>query len=394
MGLFHSLAGLLRVQLTSADVSGLLSQISAKSIPLFRVESIDDLTVQGTIYRKDYKFLQELTEHRGDKLDIVKRQGLYWDGLDLRRRPLLIFGAAIILLLALYLPSRILFVEVEGNSAVSAKMILDAAEKCGISFGVSRREVRSEKIKNALLEQIPELQWVGVNTSGCVATISVTEKSVIQQPQEPRNGVSSIVAARDGVIWECTVISGNPLCQVGQAVKAGQILVSGYTDCGIMIKAARAEAEIYAQTLRDLDVVTPTNAVQRGKQSGRETRYSLLIGKKLINLLKDSGISDTTCVKMYEKHYLTLPGGFQLPIGIVRETRIYYDCQEAESTQADSYAWLQTAAENYLQSQMVAGRILSQDAAVLLGDGVGRLSGQYACLEMIGQVKNEEILQR
>lgn len=394
MGLFHSLAGLLRVRLTSADLSGLLSQISAKNIPLFRVESINDLTVQGTIYRKDYRLLQEFTEHRGDKLDIVNRLGLYWNGKSLLGRPALLYGVILSLLLIFFLPSRILFVKVEGNSAVSEKLILDAAENCGISFGASRRRVRSEKVKNALLEQIPELQWIGVNTSGCVATISVKEKSVAQQSQETKTGVSSIVAARDGVIWECTVIRGNPLCRVGQAVKAGQTLVSGYTDCGIAIKATHAEAEIYAQTLRDLEVVTPTNAVQRGEQSGTETKYSLLIGKNLINLFKDSGISDATCVKMYEEHYLTLPGGFQLPIGIVRETWIYYNSQEAEITQADSYAWLQTAAENYLQSQMVAGRILSQDTAMLLEEGVGCLSGQYACLEMIGQVKNEEILQR
>ncbi len=394
MGLFHSLAGLLRIRFTSADISGLLSLISAKGIPLFRVEWINDLTVHGTIYRSDYRLLQEFTEYRGDKLEIVNRRGLYWSGKSLLRRPVLFYGAILSLLLALFLPSRILFVRVEGNGLVSEKLILDAAENCGISFGASRRDVRSEKIKNALLEQIPELQWVGVNTSGCVATINVKEKSVAQQSQEVQTGVSSIVAVRDGVIWECTVTRGNPLCHVGQAVKAGQTLVSGYTDCGITIKATRAEAEIYAQTLRDLEIVTPLNIVQRGEQSDCEIKYSLLIGKNQIKFLKDSGISDASCVKMYEEHYLTLPGGFQLPIGIVRETCIYYDTQEVQITEADSFAWLQAAAENYLQSQMIAGQILSQNVEVLLKDGVGCLSGQYACLEMIGQVKNEEILQR
>lgn len=394
MGLFHSLAGLLCVRFISADVSGLLSQISGRNVPLYRVEWIDDLTVQGTVHRKDYRFLRELVEHRGDRLEIVKRQGLYWDGVNIRQRPVLFFGAVVFLLLALFLPSRILFVKVEGNRAVPTKLILEAAEDCGISFGASRREVRSEKVKNALLEQIPELQWVGVNTSGCVATISVTEKSVAQQSLEQQSGVSSIVAARDGVIWECTVTRGNALCQVGQAVKAGQTLVSGYTDCGITIKATRAEAEIYAQTLRDLEVVTPTNAAIRGDEHRRETKYSLLIGKKLINLFKDSGISDTTCVKMYEEHFLTLPGGFQLPISIVRETWCYYDCWESETAQQASLAWLQTAAEDYLHSQMIAGRILSQDTEVLTENGICRLSGRFACLEMIGLVKDEEILQR
>lgn len=394
MGLFHSFAGLLHIRITSADISELLSQISAKGIPLFRVKWIDDLTVHGTIYRSNYRQLREFTEHRGDKLEIVNRLGLYWSGKSLLKRPVLFYGVIFSVLLALFLPSRILFVRVEGNGMVSEKLILDAAENCGISFGASRRRVRSEKIKNALLAQIPELQWIGVNTSGCVATINVKEKSVAQQSQKVQTGVSSIVASRDGVIWECTVTKGNPLCQVGQAVKAGQTLVSGYTDCGITIKATRAEAEIYAQTLWNLEIVTPLNVVQRWEQNDCEIKYSLLIGKNQINFFKDSGISDTSCVKMYEEHFLTLPGGFQLPIGIAREAYIYYDTQEVQITEADSVDWLQSAAENYLQAQMVAGRILSQDVEVLLKDGVGCLSGQYACLEMIGQVKNEEILQR
>ena len=221
MGLFHSLYGKVHIELISADISGLLSQISEKNIFVDSLLSVDEMTIRGRILRTDYKRLFSLAQRRGDKLTVIKKVGLYWRGKRLAIRPVLLTGLATVLLLALVLPSRILFVRVQGNSAVPSKLILEMADKCGISLFASRRKVRSEKVKNALLERIPELQWVGVNTAGCVATINVTEKTVTDQPEEYVGRISSIVASRDGVIWECIVLRGNALCQVGQAVKAG-----------------------------------------------------------------------------------------------------------------------------------------------------------------------------
>lgn len=393
MGLFRSLAGLVVVRITSADLSGILSQISVRNIQLLRVEWSDDLICQATVYQIDCGIIEKLVKTRGDKIEIIRKIGVYWGARSLLRRPVLVFGTIIFLLIALYMPSRILFVNVKGNSVIPANKILEAADNCGISFFASRREIRSEKIKNVLLEQIPELQWVGVNTAGCVATISVTEKSAADQ-KKTDNAVGSIIASRDGVIKECTVTRGEPVCRVGQAVKAGQVLVSGYTDCGIAIKATRAEAEIYAQTLRDLEVITPVNAVQRGQVISTKTIFSVLIGKKLINLFKDSGISDAGCVKMYKEYYLTLPGGFQLPLGLLRQTRIYYSDQTETTPQENTYLWLTNSAEDYLCRQMIAGQILSQDRSVSVQNGVCILEGQYACLEMIGQFKREEFIQR
>ena len=118
----------------------------------------------------------------------------------------------------------------------------------------------------------------------------------MDEKKEEVSGITSIVALRDGVISDLTVVQGNGVCQVGQAVKKGQLLVSGYTDVGLTIKATQAKAEIYAQTLRNIQMITPSPTSLRGEVSGKKTRYALRIGKKLIKLYKDSGISDGSCV--------------------------------------------------------------------------------------------------
>ena len=391
MGIWKFAAGVVRVRITSAAATDMLTAANRQQIVLYDVRHTDDLTVEATIYRKDLAPLQALAEKRGEKLKVLRRRGLYWTVEDFLHRPVLLGLLAVLLAVALFLPTRVLFIRVEGNLAVPTRRIVAQAEACGLTFGASRREVRSERMKNALLEAIPELQWAGINTSGCVATISVKERSPATQ-EEKTQGVCSIVATRDGIIRQCTVLRGNSLCRVGQAVTEGQVLVSGYTDCGISIRATRAEAEIFAQTRRDLQVLAPVPTAQRGDSAREETRYLLLIGKNLIKLFKGSGISDTTCVKMYEENYLTLPGGFVLPVALVRERLVWYDPSDAETADAEGYDWTFRYAEDYLTDQMIAGEIQDAVTSVEMQGDCFCLLGEYTCYEMIGRVQSEEII--
>lgn len=390
MGLLRSIMGMVRLELTSADITRFLTALNKANIPVFNVTRTGDLTVELDIYRRDHKIASFWAGRRCAKMRLIRRYGFYWMVRGLMRRKVLLAGIGLLLALVLFLPTRVFFIRVEGNHTIATRLILEKAETCGISFGVSRREVRSERIKNALLGAVPELQWAGVNTSGCVATISVKERTVpVGKTQQ--KGVCSIVAIRDGVIRECTVYRGNALCKVGQAVKAGEVLISGYTDCGVSIQATRADGEVFGETKRELNAFTPTIFVQRGKILRQEKKFSILIGKKRINFYKDSGILDPSCVKMYVESYLTLPGGFQLPIAVITEQWIYYN---TEALQAEDCAQeiLSHFTTTYLAELMTSGRILERWENFTQLDGVCCLEGEYACLEMLGRVQSEEII--
>ena len=385
-----SITGVLEVELTSAEPEAALSAVNAAGIAIFQMRQVSELTCCFHIRRSDYSKLTALCKRRGETLRVIRRLGVYWLGKALLARPLLLAGLAFVLVMAFFLPSRVFFVRVEGNYLVPTRQILAAAEDCGICFGASRREVRSEKVKNALLSAVPELQWAGVNTSGCVATISVRERTDTEISNSKKE-VTSIVAARDGYILAGTVMQGNALFQVGQTVREGQVLISGYTDCGICIQATRAEGEIFAQTNRKLDAVTPSEYLQRGSAQDVKRKYTLIIRKKRINLWKDSGISDSSCGRMYEEYYITLPGGFRLPIALCVEEYTFYETQTAAIPQTGAEVSLSEFAGSYLDYQMVAGEIRSKTETVSLENSVYRLQGEYICVEMIGRQRQEQI---
>lgn len=95
---------------------------------------------------------------------------------------------------------------------------------------------------------------------------------------------------------------------------------------------------------------------------------------------------------MYEENYLTLPGGFQLPIAIVVETWSHYSHDTVSSIADGVTSRLPDLAQDYLQQQMVAGQILYSSTLFFQEEGIIRMEGKYSCAEIIGVERNEEMI--
>lgn len=380
-----------QVTVICANIADLLYDLSLYGITLHHIRMQDELTASFCIRQSHYQIVVTLVETSDGRITESVPASAALLVKNILSRPVLILGAVMILLLTLLIPTRILFLEVTGNEQLTRFEILEAASKCGLKFGTVRRDVRSESIKNHLLAELSGLKWVGVNTHGCVAIISVQERATVSIEQNMCM-VSSIVASCDGVIRELTVKSGNPLCYVGQAVKRGQLLVSGYSDCGRCIYGTRADAEIYAQTKHTMSISSLPKTIKREHRLEFSKKIGLIIGKKRINFYKGSGISDATCVRMYMEYPLTLPGGFQLPISFCVQEETSYASVSTDADPVKSEAIMKTSALTYLHSQMVAGVVVQENYQVTEWDGAVHMLGLYTCDEMISQTRNEEII--
>ena len=382
------ISGWIRLRCVSADIGSLYSRLEKEQIGIYDVRALGELTTEFSIHQKDHHRITELTENRGDQLIVINRGGLYWMLRSLMFRFFLIGGISVLIALALWMPGRILFVHVEGNTLVPSRQILEAAESAELKFGTPRRSIRSEQIKNQILDLIPELKWAGVNTYGSRAVITVRERDDTEE-QEGLHGVSHIVACRDGIVSSVTVTDGCGICQVGQAVKEGDILISGFTDCGITIRAEAAKGWVFAQTNRNLTVVSPAKWAQRAKTGQYRVRYSLILGKKRINFYNGSGISGGSCVKMSTEYVLTLPGSFELPITLVKE--LLLNCELTVSEVRDPELLLTDFASDYLKNQMVSGIVTGTNEKFSGTSDLWVLEGQYDCIEDIGIERDEQI---
>lgn len=378
-----------RVRVTSANIWESIRLLNQRSISVFGIQQEDDLTFSFEVGRKDFLPLKQLLERRGDRVVLSQRTTLHAIQQSILHRPVLYSGLLFFFALSLFLPTRILAIQVEGNNSVPVRRILEAADEAGISLFSPCARVRSEKIKNSLLSAIPELQWAGVNTYGSRAVISVRERSASSQSARDDQTVGSIVAQRDGIIQSVTALRGSIQCREGQAVKKGQVLISGFTDCGICIRAERADGEVYAQTLRTLQAVTPNLCQAKVQQQRQQRRYAIILGKKRINLWKDSGIWDSTCGRISREYRLKLPGGFSLPVALSCDTLEWYSAEEEAVDEEAAESGLSSFSQNYLSTQMIAGVITRSDEVTQEAPGIYLLSGQYVCSEMIGRERLE-----
>ena len=393
MGTFHNYERYIKLRITTAEAEMVFRRLLDRGIILLDIQKIDYLTIDLFVHKYQIDAVEECLKNANVSYCLLERRGWIWYIFDLKKRPVLVIGLLAFLVFTLWLPTRTLFVKVEGNVKLPEKLILEQASACGIHFGSSSKAVRSEKVKNALLQMNPQLQWVGVNTAGCVATISVRERSIPQLEDAKKAEVSSIIAGIDGVISEMVVLSGNSLCKVGQRVSVGDVLISGYTDCGIKIQAEVAKGEVFAYTMRQFTFVSPVPSGIKGEITGKHVCCHVKLGKKVIKLCNHSGIYSGSCDKMYVEKYLTLPGGFSLPVSLVYEVYLLRTSEELFSTPENSAGdWMACYATQYVTQQMLAGQILHAEQTLTGGTDFCQLIGIYACEEMIGKVKYEETI--
>ena len=374
------------ITLTSADLLRSVSRLTSAGIELFDLTYIDDFTAKMWIWRNNFQsFLME-TRQKGDRVTVLRVSGLLNLLKGVRRRSILLIFTFALLLLTVWIPGRVLFISVEGNETVATEEILQQTEICGLYFGAERSALRSERIKNMLMDKLPALAWVGVNTNGCTAVIQVREKNLSINRENKYNS-SSIIASHDGIITDCIVLSGKAICKIGDAVKKDQVLISGYQDLGIIVKLTQSRGEVFARTQREIHLRSPVLTCKKETSAAQTVLRGITIGKKRINLSNCSGISYRGCDKIYKEYSIVLPGGYVLPLRFTFE--YIFRCEGTAEVLAIDKVRLLDYADHYLLEQMVSGRILVKNYTSENDLSIYDYRIIYECIEMIGRERSE-----
>ncbi len=382
-GILRYLLGTVTAELVSADPGRALSFYAGANITFTDPAVVAPLTLRVQLPAHQWRRFSALAEKRGDTCKVIARQGLHQTIREKRKRLPFLAVLCAMLLFALYAPTRLWFFRVEGNETIPSGEIVAVAQECGLTFWTRVKDVSSEEFKNQILNRIPELQWAGVNFTGGVATISVQQRLEGEAIRDTEQ-IANVVASRDGIILSMSVLGGQALCQPGQAVTAGEVLVTGCIEHEYQTQYTCADAEVYALTQRDLVAVYPRNTLAK-RYTGQEDRcVKLILGRNKIKISGNSGISGTTCDKMTEEKVLTLPGGYMLPVALVTETYRFYETEPVDTAMVAEDILMKELCQ-YVQADMIAGEILSCTSSMVDDGGVYRLNAIYSCREMIAR---------
>ena len=166
----------------------------------------------------------------GCYVTVVGRGGLPFAAKNIRRRRfswLAAIFAAVLLCLFLSAAWQVRIVS-ETESTVGAaleKEILAALADSGALPPVRKSAVDTEAAAEGILRRCPSLSWAGISFDGIFMTVSVAER---HSETAPSASCGHIVADADGVIRQLLVLKGQKQAEVGDTVKKGDILISGY----------------------------------------------------------------------------------------------------------------------------------------------------------------------
>lgn len=377
--------GYVLLRLTGAAPERCLNRLSERNLRFWGLCREDALHYRFYAYQKDVPMIRRTAMSCMADAQVVRRFGFRQRYGGLRRRPVLVFGLLLALVATFFLQQFVWTVDVQGEEELHEEEILRALEELGIRPGAWGPDIDSQLTKHRMLNLLPKLSWLAANRSGGCLHILVTERST-PKPERPQYRVANVVAAREGVLTEVSVLEGMKLCAVGQTVSKGQLLVSGYEDYGLKVRAVCANAEIYARTWHTGTVVTPaTEFVKR--YTGRVwTQRTLTVGRKRINLSGNSGIPIGNCDKMINEKILSLPGGYTFPIRLETATYREYELTERETDSASAEKLLLEAWRRMTKESMTAGEIQQTNSSLLRANGMYALHVESACREMIARL--------
>ncbi|MHB1418933.1 MAG: sporulation protein YqfD [Bacillota bacterium] len=173
--------------------------------------------------------LRHIARKTGCRFVILRKAGLPFYYIRLRRRKMLAMGAVFFLVALYYMSSFFWFVQVKSTEELrylDEDRILKVARFYGLYPGVAKGKVKLPWVENGIAANLPEIAYVVVKTRGTAATIEVVERNNLQKNYVDKRH-ANIIAAKDGVVTEILVLTGEGKVNEGDTVRKGQVLISG-----------------------------------------------------------------------------------------------------------------------------------------------------------------------
>lgn len=377
--------GKVSLQITGACPQDALTLLARQGVRLGPIHRVDELTLRLELPSGDLPKARRCAKQAMCELEILRISGILPWLHSLGLRVLYPMGLLGLVWLVFWLQGHIWFITVRGNVTVPTEEILWTLEENGVGFWTKTEELDMNVLRNAVIDDLPSLSWITVNTEGGHAAVEVrerAEKPVLYRDASPAN----IVASKSGIVESIDASGGTPQVKPGDVVTAGQLLISGVSNLDKTLLLTRAEGEITARTWNTVEALCP-EIVQEKSYTGHSTvLWRLTIGKKTINFSKTSGISYGEYDKIIENVSLVLPGGYALPVTLTKITCREYTLLEQPLAPETAESLLTAAAMRQLKLDMLAGQVLTKNLALKKTDGGYQLTGVAECREEIGSV--------
>ena len=266
--------GFLRIKVNGDGAERFLNLCSKNKIALWNIKrNKEELLVNIKI--NDYKRIRTLrkTIKFPPKIKIYKKYGMPFIINSYNKRKGIAVGIILSLLILYFLTGFIWEVKVEGNKNINSDVVISACEELGVRKGIRKNKIDPYNLKSLLVLKVEGIAWCSFNVEGSVLTVDISEAK--DSSKETDKSPSSLISTYDGVIKSTKIEKGIKMVDLGQAVRKGDLLVSGAVNYGEKTDFVKSEGSIIAETERDFTKTIPLNFEDK-VLSGKSKTFKVL----------------------------------------------------------------------------------------------------------------------
>lgn len=301
------------------------------------------------------------------------------------RRPGLILGGVLALVLLVVSRLYVWDVRITGNREMSAAEVTAALRESGFGIGSYLPGFSAGEVENRVLLASDRLAWISIHMEGTVAKVQVLERKV-KPPKEEQLRPADLVARMDGQIETVELFRGNPVVRAGQAVRRGELLVSGiFENENIGCRFTRAAGRVTARTEHLLTVEIPLHDTEKVYYATEKGDVWLNFFAFTGKISENTGNEAVSCDIIETETHPDLPFLRNLPLSFRKQIRRLWREEPVERTQTEATALAYDRLEAELRTLAENAQLLSRTTVMTLTDEKVVLECTVLCIEDIAE---------
>lgn len=352
--LYRRISGYLYVKFVSNKPEKLLNICAANGINVWRV-AIKNNCLYFKTGIASFKKIRLLKRKIKGKIHITKKCGLPFFVAKNKHRYGMVAGFVLFFAILYFLSGFIWNIDISGNETISDATITKALEEIGIYEGVRISKINTENHRNELLLKCNNISWAAINIEGSRLTLDITEaKFKDEKSEEPSN----LKADSDGIIKSVEIISGTANVKVGDAVRKGDLLVSGIMEYQDMhTEFVRSRGKIIAEVEKDFKIIQPMRVKESHRTGEKVTRSVLSIFGIKSPLYFGRVSAPYECDKETERNISDKP---YLPIRLIRNTFYFVENKEYILSEEEAKRRATAELEKQLKEYLGEGEVIDK----------------------------------
>ncbi|MBS4785700.1 MAG: sporulation protein YqfD [Clostridiales bacterium] len=364
---WRNASGSVRFSATGGHALRMLPLCARDGIVLRDVRATD-LGFEASVSIPGYRRLAPHARKTGTRLHILSKQG--WQiWLFRNRKRYGLFAGLLAAAGVLWVLSRFIWViRIDGTlENTTPQELREQLRQFGLYEGASASALVADHIERDMMIHNDDLAFIAVNIHGSSAEVIVRQRTRTPPKEHDSSTPANVVSLYDGIVRSIEVYTGREQVQVGDTVRAGDLLISAIVETQNGRSAVRhATGRVMIEHEADLSVAVPlTEEVPVPTGESRTVRFLEVCGREFPVLPYRLGDRE---YEVEERE--TRLSAFGTPLPVVLRTREYRFLTQGRLVRTERDAALLAEERlDALEAEQLAGAEILQRTLTGVVDG-------------------------